>query len=135
VDCCLPSWSWQRARSQRDFFALGTVVYLIVERRWRDLPGWLLCMILPVAAAIAWGAAVYQTGVETTWPSYARLAMPYTLYGYIASNSYSAVSLVLQLLPATLILPFVVFARRQDRTGLASALLLYSSVCSAALLL
>jgi hypothetical protein len=42
---------------------LGTAAYLMVERRWRDLPGWLLCMIVPLAAAIAWGVAVYQTGV------------------------------------------------------------------------
>ncbi len=53
------------------FFALGTAAYLMVERRWRDLPGWLLCMIVPLAAAIAWGVAVYQTGVEATWLSYA----------------------------------------------------------------
>jgi len=102
------------------FFALGTLAYLIVEHRWRDLPGWFLCMILPLATTIAWGAAVYQPGVETTWLSYARLVMLATLGGYIASNSYSAVSLVLQLLPATLVL-------------LALALLLYSSVCLAAL--
>ena len=116
------------------FFALGTAAYLMVERRWRDLPGWLLCMIVPLAAAIAWGVAVYQTGVEATWLSYARLTTPSTLYGYIASNSYSAVSLILQMLPATLILPFVVSARRQEPTGLATALLLYSSVCLAALM-
>jgi 4-amino-4-deoxy-L-arabinose transferase-like glycosyltransferase len=29
------------------FFALGTAAYLMVERRWRDLPGWLLCMNRP----------------------------------------------------------------------------------------
>jgi 4-amino-4-deoxy-L-arabinose transferase-like glycosyltransferase len=29
------------------FFALGTATYLMVERRWRDLPGWLLCMNRP----------------------------------------------------------------------------------------
>jgi 4-amino-4-deoxy-L-arabinose transferase-like glycosyltransferase len=117
------------------FFALGTLAYLIVEHRWSDLPGWFLCMILPLATTIAWGAAVYQPGVETTWLSYARLTMPATLGGYVASNSYGAVSLVLQLLPATLVLPFVVLARRQDPTGLAGALLLYSSVCLAALVL
>ena len=116
------------------FFAWGTAAYLMVERRWRDLPGWLLCMIVPLAAAIAWGVAVYQTGVEATWLSYARLTTPPTLHGYIASNSYSAVSLILQMLPATLILPFVVSARRQEPTGLATALLLYSSVCLAALM-
>jgi hypothetical protein len=88
----------------------------------------------PLAAAIAWGVAVYQTGVEATWLSYARLTTPPTLHGYIASNSYSAVSLILQMLPATLILPFVVSARRQEPTGLATALLLYSSVCLAALM-
>jgi 4-amino-4-deoxy-L-arabinose transferase-like glycosyltransferase len=115
------------------FFAVGTLAYLLVERRWRDLPGWFLCMMLPLAAVIAWGAAVYQPGVETTWLSYLRLALPNTLSGYLASNGHSAVSLVLQLLPATLILPVVVVARRQDRTRFVSALLLYSGACLAVL--
>jgi 4-amino-4-deoxy-L-arabinose transferase-like glycosyltransferase len=44
------------------FFALGVAAYLLVERRWRDLPGLCFCMIIPAAATIAWGAAVYQPG-------------------------------------------------------------------------
>src|SRR5262249_19878010 len=137
VGCGLLLWVLALAKGAQaaGFFALSTLAYLIVEHRWRDLPGWFLCMILPLATTIAWGAAVYQPGVETTWLSYARLVMPATLGGYVASNSYSAVSLVLQLLLATLVLPFVVLARRKDCTGFALALLLYSSVCLAALVL
>jgi hypothetical protein len=100
------------------FFALGTAAYLILERRWRDLPGWFLCMVLPLAATIAWGAAVYQKGDETQWLNYARLTWPYpTLLSYIVSNGRSTVSLLLELLPATLILPFVISAWRRNRTG------------------
>jgi 4-amino-4-deoxy-L-arabinose transferase-like glycosyltransferase len=121
------------------FFALGTAAYLILERRWRDLPGWFLCMVLPLAATVAWGAAVYQKGDETQWLNYARLNWPYpTLLSYIVSNGRSTVSLLLELLPATLILPFVISAWRRNRTEPAStpivgALLLYSGLCTAAL--
>jgi 4-amino-4-deoxy-L-arabinose transferase-like glycosyltransferase len=120
------------------FFALGVLAYLIIERQWRNLPGF-LCMMLPLAATAAWGAAVYQPGDEETWLAYARLTMPKTPYGYIAGNTYSAIQLILEMLPATLILPFVVSPRRRERTGPASApivapLLLYSGVCTAALI-
>jgi hypothetical protein len=96
-------------------------------------------MVLPLAATVAWGAAVYQKGDEIQWLNYARLNWPYPmLFRYIASNGRSTVSLLLELLPATLILPFVVSAWRRNRTGLASApivgpLLLYSGLCTAAL--
>ena len=74
-------------------------------------------MIVPLAAAIAWGVAHYQTGVEAMWALICKTDDAATRYAYIASNSYSAVSLILQILPATLILPFVVSARRQTGRG------------------
>jgi 4-amino-4-deoxy-L-arabinose transferase-like glycosyltransferase len=54
------------------FFGLGTAAYLLLERRWRDAPGWVLCMILPAAAFAGWIAAVYQPGYEDTWLGYGR---------------------------------------------------------------
>ena len=55
-----------------------------------------------------WDAAIYQPGDQTAWLAYARLYhVPPSFYGYIATNSHSIVSLIVELLPATLVLPFV----------------------------
>jgi len=44
------------------FFALGTAGYLLLDRRWRELPGLLLCLALPAAVALAWALAIYRPG-------------------------------------------------------------------------
>ena len=64
-------------------------------------------MMIPAAATIAWGAAVYQTGDEGTWLAYTRLEDRPTLFNYIARNTHNIGSLLLELLPASLMLPFV----------------------------
>lgn len=121
------------------FFVLGTALYLLVKRRWRDLPGWTLCTIMPLAAAIGWGIAVYEPGDEATWLSYARLSAPKSLAGYAARNSYHAIGLFLELLPMTLILPFAGFARPRDndevKAPVVVPLLLYGGVSTIVLVL
>ena len=82
------------------FFALGVAAYLLIERCWRDLPGFVLCMMLPAAAIIAWGAAVYRPGDEGTWLSYARLQYRPALLDYVWRNTHNIGSLFLELLPA-----------------------------------
>ena len=37
------------------FFGLSVAAYILIERRWRDLPGWLLCMLMPAAAVCRLG--------------------------------------------------------------------------------
>jgi 4-amino-4-deoxy-L-arabinose transferase-like glycosyltransferase len=121
------------------FFALGVAAYLIVERRWLDLPGFVLCMMIPAAATIAWGAAVYQPGDEGTWLSYARLRDRPSLLDYLARNTHNIGSLYLELLPATLLLPFIPWPWRRDGKASVPAvvapMLLYSGVCTLVLVL
>jgi 4-amino-4-deoxy-L-arabinose transferase-like glycosyltransferase len=122
------------------FFALGVAAYLIIERRWRDFPGWLLCMLIPAAAMIAWGAAVYRTGDEGTWLAYTRLLDRPSFLDYVARNTYNIGSLFLELLPGTLLLPFIPWPwRRHLETAAVPAIVapmvLYSGVCTAALVL
>jgi 4-amino-4-deoxy-L-arabinose transferase-like glycosyltransferase len=122
------------------FFALGAAAYLIVERRWRDFPGWLLCMMIPSAATIAWAASVYRPGDEGTWLAYARLLDRPSLLAYAARNSYELGSLFLELLPASMMLPFIPWPWRRDfATASAPAIvapaILYSGVCTAVLVL
>jgi hypothetical protein len=121
------------------FFVLGIAAYLLIERRWRDLPGFVVCIMLPAAATIAWGAAVYQPGDAGTWLAYTRLLdRPYFL-SYVSRNTYNIGSLFLELLPASLMLPFVPWPWQRRAASsipaIVAPMLLYSGVCTAILVL
>jgi 4-amino-4-deoxy-L-arabinose transferase-like glycosyltransferase len=120
------------------FFGLGVFAYLVIERRWRDLPGWTLCMVMPAAAVVAWGAAVYRPGDEAAWASYARLNGWPPFSSYIARSLHDIGSLYLELLPASLLLPFIPWPwRRNDQAArippVVAPMILYSGVCTAIL--
>ncbi len=122
------------------FFGLGVAAYLAVERRWRDLPGWFLCMMLPAAATIVWGAAVYRPGDEATWASYARLGGWPGFSHYIVKNPHDIGSLFLELLPASILMPFIPWPWRRggkasDVPAIVAPLVLYSGICTAILML
>ena len=122
------------------FFALGVAAYLVIERRWRDLPGFFVCMMIPAAATIAWGLAVYQTGDEGTWLSYARLQYRPAIFDYLRRNTYNVGSLFLELLPASIMLPFIPWPwrrapKRPDVPAIVAPMVLYSGVCTAVLVL
>jgi hypothetical protein len=120
------------------FFGLGVLAYLLIERRWRDLPGWVLCMIIPAATVAAWGAAVYRPGDETAWISYARLTGWPPFYSYITHSIHDIGSLYLELLPASLLIPFIPWPWRRanepsDIPSVVAPMILYSGVCTAIL--
>jgi 4-amino-4-deoxy-L-arabinose transferase-like glycosyltransferase len=122
------------------FFALGVAAYLIIERKWRDLPGFFLCMMIPAAATIAWGAAVYRPGDEGTWLAYTRLLDRPSFLEYAARNTYNIGSLFLELLPASMMLPFVPWPWRRDAKAasvpaIVAPMVLYSGVCIIVLVL
>jgi 4-amino-4-deoxy-L-arabinose transferase-like glycosyltransferase len=122
------------------FFALGTAAYLLIKRKWQDFPGWFLCMIFPAAAFSAWAAAVYRPGYEDTWLGYARLYARPTLLTYVAHNGRSFASLFIELLPASVMAPFIFWQwkRRGDAPSLPAVvapLVLYSLVCTVILVL
>ena len=122
------------------FFALGVSAYLAIGRRWRDLPGFVLCMIIPAAATIAWGAAVYQPGDEAIWLAYTRLLDRPSFLNYAARSIHNLGSLFLELLPASLMLPFVPWPWQRARSAadvpvVIAPMILYSGVCTAILLL
>jgi 4-amino-4-deoxy-L-arabinose transferase-like glycosyltransferase len=120
------------------FFGLGVLAYLIIERRFRDLPGWVLSMIMPAAVVVAWGAAVYRPGDEASWISYARLNGWPPFYNYITRSIHDIGSLYLELLPASLLLPFIPWPWRRtngvaDIPPVVAPMMLYTAVCTAVL--
>jgi 4-amino-4-deoxy-L-arabinose transferase-like glycosyltransferase len=120
------------------FFGLGVLFYLMIERRFRDLPGWVLSMIIPAAAVVAWGAAISRPGDEASWVSYARLNGWPPFYDYIARSIRDIGSLYLELLPASLLILFVPWPWRRpnaaaDIPPVVAPMLLYTCVCTAVL--
>jgi 4-amino-4-deoxy-L-arabinose transferase-like glycosyltransferase len=120
------------------FFGLSVAAYLLIERRWRDLPGWFLCMLMPAAAVVAWGAMVYRPGDEGAWIAYARLNNWPPFLNYIMRSTHDIGSLYLELLPASLLIPFIPWPWRQDQKAagippVVAPMILYSAVCTAIL--
>jgi 4-amino-4-deoxy-L-arabinose transferase-like glycosyltransferase len=122
------------------FFALGVAAYAVIRRKWQDLPGFILCMALPAAATVAWGYAVYQPGDEGVWLAYSRLTERPSFLTYLAKNTRSIGSLLLELLPASIMLPFVPWpwqraAEKSDVPAIVAPMVLYSAVCTIILVL
>src|SRR5262249_15037623 len=44
------------------FFALGVGAVTVVQRRWRALPGLIVCLCLPAVAILGWAWGVHQPG-------------------------------------------------------------------------
>jgi 4-amino-4-deoxy-L-arabinose transferase-like glycosyltransferase len=122
------------------FFGLGTAAYLLLERRWRDAPGWVLCMILPAAAFAGWIAAVYQPGYEDTWLGYGRFLYRPAFLDYLARNTRNTGSLFIELLPASVMMLFIPWPWKRSVDprsvpAIVAPFVLYSGVCTAILVL
>ncbi len=122
------------------YFALGITAYIVVTRRWRDIPGLFVCLLMPAAATVAWAAAVYQSGDEATWISYARLRPAPSLADYLVRNSRVTLNLAAELLPAILLAPFLIWRARQSKSGtdippVALPLALYAGICTIAVVI
>jgi 4-amino-4-deoxy-L-arabinose transferase-like glycosyltransferase len=138
--CLLGILAMAKGPQPAGFFACGVLAHLLIERRWRDLPGYCLCMAMPVAATLAWGAIVYRAGDEATWLAYSRLRVDTGLFEYVAHNTGSIGRLALELLPATFMLPFVPWPWSRPAHGvvvprIVAPMLLYSCACTAILFL
>lgn len=122
------------------YFALGVSAYVVVTRRWRDIPGLFACLTVPAAATIAWAAAVYQPGDEATWISYARLHSAHSLADYLVRNTQVFLNLVVEVLPSILLAPFMIWRAGQNKSGadvppVALPLALYAGICTIAVVL
>jgi 4-amino-4-deoxy-L-arabinose transferase-like glycosyltransferase len=121
------------------FFALGVGGYLIARRRWAALPGLVLCLALPAAATFAWAMAVYRAGDLLVWLSYMRVGTRVDLVQYVRDRVTFAGGLPLDLLPSTILLPFLLIPRWRRQTvatpiPVIAPLILYAGLCTLALL-
>lgn len=122
------------------YFALGVSAYLAATRRWRDLPGLLMCLLIPAAATVAWAAAVYHPGDETAWIGYARLRPAPDIAEYLIRNVRVLFSIILELLPSILLAPFLLWRARRGGAdanipAVALPLALYAGLCTVAVVL
>ncbi len=124
------------------FFALGVGAFLVIARRWHELPGLVVCLLCPLAATLAWGVAIYRpedAHTAAAWLQYLRLWKHPTLSQYLAGNGRTMVQLALELLPALMVVPFAPGPWRRDRTidapAVITPLVCYASACTVILLL
>jgi hypothetical protein len=137
--CLLSVLAMAKGPQPVGFFALGVLAYLILERQWRELPSFLLCLVLPALATIAWGLLVYRPGDNATWLAYARLDAFPDPFDYAQEKFRTVAQTILELMPGLLVLPFVPWPWRNRRAmsaavpSVTSPLILYSLVCTVAL--
>ncbi len=114
------------------FFGLGVGLYVLYFRRWRELPGLVLALALPALATLAWGLAVYQSGDFYNWLRYMRVAGGFDLGHYLFERLRFVVSLALEWLPSTLLLPLMALPSWRRKVPLLNAPISAALICYAA---
>jgi hypothetical protein len=121
------------------YFALGVGSYLALERRWLDWAGLGVCLALPSLTILAWATAVHRPGDAAQWLNYMRLDRWPVMSDYLMHNVRNIGVIIVDLLPAVLLLPFVPWPWSRESAGsvpkIVTPLLLYASMGTAVLLL
>ena len=123
------------------FFAMGVGGYLLMQRRWAALPGFMLCLAIPAAATAAWALAVYRGDQDlSVWATYLRVHdLRFNVRHYVRERVRFGVGLPIDLLPSTLLVPAAIRAWWRTPRDDASPspvlpLAAYAGVCTLALL-
>jgi 4-amino-4-deoxy-L-arabinose transferase-like glycosyltransferase len=128
------------------FFVLGAGAYMLLHRQFHQFIGLVLALVPPAAALLGWGYAIYRPGDEAKWVTYMHLeggGPGVTLASYLAERARFVAGVALEMLPATLLLPFVPWPwrRRPDAAAPAAPaapatppivepLILYAGLCT-----
>jgi 4-amino-4-deoxy-L-arabinose transferase-like glycosyltransferase len=121
------------------FFALGVGGYLVARGRLAT-PGLAFCLALPATATIAWAAAVYRPNDLSTWLAYMRLGSGMDFVAYLSERAWFTGGLLIDLLPGTILLPFLFIAWRRGQPPFVATipvifpLVLFAGLCTLALL-
>ncbi|MET0722783.1 MAG: glycosyltransferase family 39 protein [Tardiphaga sp.] len=120
------------------YFTLGVGAYLLLERRWRELPGFMLANAVGALIVAAWYVAVMQPGDVAHWRSHSRLADGMSTGHWLRDHLDFVVSLFVEWLPGSLLLgPAIVALWRKEAfrdNGLMLAVVLYAAMGTLVLL-
>ena len=117
------------------FFALGVGAFILLNRDWRQVPGYCLAGLISLGGLAGWYLSVLRSSDLGMVAGYMRFGLPGDPAFYLAER-FAFASILVQFLPATLVLlpaaPGLV--RRRDgaelgaNRGLATALALYGGL-------
>lgn len=120
------------------YFTLGVGAYLLLRRRWRDLPGLLVANAIAVVIVGAWYLAVSQPGDLQGWKNHSRLADGMSAAQWLRDHLDFTASLFVEWLPGSLLLgPAIVALWRREAfrdNDLLLAVVLYAVAGSLVLL-
>jgi hypothetical protein len=121
------------------FFALGSTILHIRERRLGELPGLAACLTLSLAGVIVWAGAVYQDGYASLWLYQMIRGQRFRLWKYVYNKAQFLAAAAAACLPwlAAVGVPLIL---RRDRAvewdrALGRALLIYAAAGTAAVFL
>lgn len=120
------------------YFGLGAFAYHLLRGQWLAILGLALSGIIAGLATVAWYWAVYEPGDMGLWLWHSRLGYDIPLPQRIADGALFFVTLLLEVMPALLLVaPFALVLSRPGtsrRDDLALALILYAACCTVVLL-
>jgi 4-amino-4-deoxy-L-arabinose transferase-like glycosyltransferase len=120
------------------FFGLGVGSYILIKRRWSDLPGFALANLIAVLASAGWYWLVMTPGDVEGWLRHSRLADRMTASQWMGDHLDYALSMVVEWAPGSVLLFPAVLAltRKQlsDDRDLMLAVLLYATLGALVLL-
>jgi 4-amino-4-deoxy-L-arabinose transferase-like glycosyltransferase len=121
------------------YFTLGVGAFLAIERRWRDLPGFVLAHLVALVMTLSWYLAVIQPGDLQQWITHSRLNSNFLSGAWFARQWQFVSTCVVEFFPGLLLLVFgwtwLWRERREPRHQLAFAAMLYAVMCTAVLLI
>lgn len=120
------------------YFGLGVGAYIVVQRRWSELAGFMLAITIAAAMALAWYWAVVIPGDVHGWIVHSRLADGMSASTWFKDHLDFALSIIVEWLPGSvLLIPAMMAIARNDLAAdrnLMLALMLYVVLGTLALL-
>ncbi|MCL2716376.1 MAG: glycosyltransferase family 39 protein [Alphaproteobacteria bacterium] len=121
------------------YFGLAVGSYILLQRRWKDVPGFVAANAIAILPAALWYWSVRAPGDVNLWLHHSRLAEGMSGTYWLHDHGNFAVSLAVECLPGSLLLiPAILALIRRELPkdhNLILAALLYATLGSLALLL
>ena len=99
------------------YFALGVGGFILAGKKWSDLPGLIFCLSMPAAAVLGWAVMVYRPGDLAIWLGYMRIGNHLATGDFLMERIHFIGHLLLELLPATILVPVLFFRAEPGRAN------------------